>query len=195
MILIHGLYSFPWMLKWIGSQLEKHFNVVYFGHNSVKFGEATMHSLHELVMSLNKKGVKKVILAGHSMGGLLAKKYSQIHDNKLHYIVTFGTPHQGSKMGKLLDTCGLIGTAGDSGITKKLTEETSVPFLNIVGSIKNPFLQKTMPLLAHSDGTVSVAEAKTEHATKEVEVDATHLGLLTSQEVISEILHFDKNLT
>lgn len=191
LILIHGLYSFPWMLKWIGQQLEKKFEVVYFGHNSVRYGDSTMHSLHELVLDLNKQGIKKVVLAGHSMGGLLAKKYSQMHGDKLHYIVTFGTPHNGSKLGKILDSFGLIGSAGESGITRKITEETKIPFLNIVGIIKNPFLQKTLPLLAESDGTVHLNEATTSHATKEVIVDATHLGLLTCEEVVDEILRFD----
>ena len=195
MILIHGLYSFPWMLKWIGQQLEQKYNVVYFGHNSVRYGLPTMHALHELVLSLNKQGVKKVVLAGHSMGGLLAKKYSQMHGDRLHYIVTFGTPHNGSKLGKILDSFGLIGSAGESGITQKITEETKIPFLNIVGIIKNPFLQKTLPLLAESDGTVHVSEASTTHATKEVFVDATHLGLLTCSEVVNEIIRFDSEQT
>lgn len=192
LILIHGLYSFPWMLKWIGQQLEKKFDVVYFGHNSVRYGESTMHALHETIQKLQKKGVRKVVLAGHSMGGLLAKRYSQLHGEKIHYIVTFGTPHKGSKLGKILDSFGLIGSAGDSGITKKIDEKTNVPFLNIVGVIKNPFLQKTLPLLTESDGTVHVSEASTQHATKEVFVDATHLGLLTCGDVVHEILNFEK---
>jgi hypothetical protein len=49
-------------------------------------------------------GAKKVILVGHSMGGLAAREYIQSYSNDdVAKIVTIGTPHQGADVTKLPD--------------------------------------------------------------------------------------------
>ncbi|GAB3544597.1 hypothetical protein GCM10027343_19970 [Noviherbaspirillum agri] len=54
--------------------------------------------IHETVERIcNETGHDKVILVGHSMGGLVARAYLRVHGNKrIAKVITLGTPHHGT---------------------------------------------------------------------------------------------------
>jgi len=106
-ILIHGLYHnvsawifYQWLLKRKGFR-----NTYAFGYSS------TSGSVDELLQKLdhriNELGRQlpshRVILIGHSLGGLLARFYVQDKKNteKVAAVVTLGSPHQGTKLAAL----------------------------------------------------------------------------------------------
>jgi pimeloyl-ACP methyl ester carboxylesterase len=106
-ILVHGIYHNPaawtlyhWWLKRAGFK-----NVYAFSYNS-------WHSnFDECLQQLNTFVKKicfllpgrKVILLGHSLGGLLCRAYADATDmqSDVAAVITLGTPHQGSKMAVL----------------------------------------------------------------------------------------------
>ncbi len=51
---------------------------------------------------LSETGADKLILVGHSMGGLVARAYLQSHGEvRVASLVTLGTPHQGSELARI----------------------------------------------------------------------------------------------
>ncbi|MDY0042462.1 MAG: alpha/beta fold hydrolase [Desulforhabdus sp.] len=106
-ILIHGLYHnvTAWILyKWLLNR--KGFRNTYaFGYSSANGNvEQLLEKLDQLINELGKKlPQQRIILIGHSLGGLLARFYVQdrSHAAKLAAVVTLGTPHRGTKLAAL----------------------------------------------------------------------------------------------
>lgn len=138
-ILIHGLYSAPWMMLSLKALFLKNgFICETFKHKSVAYSEKTIQDLNLLVdTAKSRHAVPKVILFGHSMGGLISKKYATSFPENVSHVITAGTPHNESVIGHVANLMNLLGSAGQSGITKKehLEWPMDIPFLNIIGTL------------------------------------------------------------
>ncbi|MEK6967076.1 MAG: alpha/beta fold hydrolase [Nanoarchaeota archaeon] len=100
--------------------------------------------LKELIDKVQfRTGSPKVILAGHSMGGLVARRYLQIFGNeKVDRLIVIGTPNKGIE-GNVAAFCPVIGAkrecedmSEDSIFLKKLNsgEPSKIPLFNIIGT-------------------------------------------------------------
>jgi len=106
-VLVHGLVPNPgcwalyrWMLKRNGFT-----NSFAFGYNALKY------SFDELLAQLDRTitqvveplGQKRVVLIGHSLGGLIVRAYADLPENaeKVAAVITLGAPHQGTKLAVL----------------------------------------------------------------------------------------------
>jgi PGAP1-like protein len=151
--------------------------------------------LHTLLTSL-----QDVHLIGHSMGGLVIRNYlHKYHDiANIKSVVTIATPHNQSicahTMSKSLFRK-VLGTAGDSGLTKPLKEwESNIPIGCIAGLSKSKmsanFFIMFNPKEDDSDGTVYVEEALLNNATDKIILKGSHTGLLFKKEVATQCLYF-----
>ncbi|PIW26892.1 MAG: hypothetical protein COW30_13000 [Rhodospirillales bacterium CG15_BIG_FIL_POST_REV_8_21_14_020_66_15] len=81
---------------------------------------------------------RRVILVGHSMGGLAARAYLQAHDygGDVAALVTIGTPHQGSVVAQLQFTAGVMAGPPMPPFTveRAVYEEILQPLLRLAGS-------------------------------------------------------------
>ena len=97
-ILLHGLHMHSWVMKPLADMLEKQgFDVALFGYYSV------WHTMPQHTQALAEFVEKHdtgepLHFAGHSLGGLVLRHFAAAHPEKITgRIVTFGTPHQGSR--------------------------------------------------------------------------------------------------
>jgi triacylglycerol lipase len=102
-ILLHGLFQNRSCLFWLQHRLR----AVGYQH-SISINTPPWRDLETLTESLAKMvdelrfklKVDKVILVGHSMGGMIARNYVQNRGGAAHVhgIITLGAPHHGSKL-------------------------------------------------------------------------------------------------
>lgn len=132
-ILLHGLFMNKIFMKFMEKNLSKNnMKVLNLNYSTVKFSEEQVKKVIEQIDHFRQD--EPVILVGHSMGGLIARKIYAIRPDFVKAIVTIGTPHNGSVVGLLGQKYKMIGTAGESGLVNKLPDwQGDVPLLNIMG--------------------------------------------------------------
>ena len=114
-ILLHGLFQNRSCMYWLQYQLRAtgYTRVISISTPPWRDLETLTEKLAKKVDELNIKwNAEKVILIGHSMGGIIARNYIQNRGGNKHTLamITIGSPHHGSKlapfavssMGKLL---------------------------------------------------------------------------------------------
>jgi len=102
-ILLHGLFQNRSCLFWLQFRLR---SAGYL--QTISIGTPPWRDMETLTESLSKKvdelrirlKVDKVVLVGHSMGGMIARNYIQNRGGAAHVygMVTLGSPHHGSKL-------------------------------------------------------------------------------------------------
>lgn len=199
-ILLHGLFMTPQVMKRLEkSLLLKGYDVYHFSYPTVRFSkEEVLKKLDALVQSLD---YKKIFFVGHSMGGLVARLYFTDYEPQLNdtAVITLGTPHQGSTIGKYLKQTSLgfiLGTCGQAGIIEPIPQwEGKIPLGSIMGISNygvNTLLKKFHGKQSINDGTVFLEESVLENATDHAMVKSTHFTLLFNPEVITQIDCFIK---
>ena len=134
-ILLHGLNSssdcwsqaYDYLLESGAYSSAQIVNASYKSSNKVSFDDNTHkynvveHNMKNLYAQLYAVGIAstRYDLVGHSMGGILSRKYAQEVDARtVNRILTFDTPHSGSSLGLLPDKLNinlldvLLGNAG-----------------------------------------------------------------------------------
>ena len=102
-ILLHGLFQNRSCLLWLQHRLKAagYQQVISINTPPWRDIEALSEQLAKKVDELRiHLKVEKVILIGHSMGGLIARNYVQSRGGSAHVqaMVTLGSPHHGSKL-------------------------------------------------------------------------------------------------
>jgi len=102
-ILLHGLFQNRSCLFWLQHRLKAsgYRQVISINTPPWRDIEALSEELAKKVDELRiHSKCEKVILIGHSMGGLIARNYVQSRGGATHVkaMVTLGSPHQGSKL-------------------------------------------------------------------------------------------------
>lgn len=199
-ILIHGLFMHSIVMKFMERQFKRlGYTVHQFSYRTVKYSDDTLHQLDELIKKIN---TEKLYLVGHSMGGLVSRQYIEKFGTNSHKdisVVTVGTPHYSSRLGKHLEK-GILkiifGTSGDSGITKELPQwSEKVPMGCIAGEYPvgiNHIFTKLVHK-APSDGTVFLDEAILDNCTDSIIVKSSHTGLVYSKNVVMQCHYFFDN--
>ena len=119
-VLAHGLYMRKEVMLILKKAMEfRGYSVYNFNYSTVKFNDQTVLDFKEFVEKIPHD---EIYFAGHSMGGLLMRKYLEEHKPKFKdsCLVTIGTPHKGSSLGKFVETSPIsfvLGTAVNSGVT------------------------------------------------------------------------------
>ena len=145
---------------------------------------------------------RRLVLVGHSMGGLDARWVASRHDpqRRITHVVTVGTPHRGTRLAewasraprlrarlvRLLDRGGLrdLTPEGAARLGDAMPDRPDVTYLSLAGSLSAPDLPpffRPLGELLHAaeganDGLVGVRSAA--WGTSSATVAADHLGLI-----------------
>jgi triacylglycerol lipase len=83
--------------------------------------------LNERIELLNKLSPSRIVLVGHSMGGLVCRAWLASHEpNKVSQLITLGTPHQGSQTARWFWASNLVQMRPLSAWLTKLATNTKV---------------------------------------------------------------------
>ena len=193
-VLVHGLWFGAWSLGLLSRRLQKA------GFASMPFRyRTTRASLEEHAAALRRfigsRGDPELHFVAHSLGGLVTlRMLADNSDLPPGRVVLLGSPLQGSASarkstalpggGRLV---GAVQPALSSGITMPLTGRDigmiagsrSIGLGLLLGGLDGP-----------GDGTVAVAETRSEGLREHRVLPVTHTGMLFSKEVAREVARF-----
>jgi pimeloyl-ACP methyl ester carboxylesterase len=192
-VLIHGLYLHGLSLGLLAHRLRRAgYRTVLFSYPSLRNSvPASAQALAERVAALD---TPRVHFVAHSLGGLIVRHLlistAAVPPGRT---VTLGTPHQGSRVARLLSGGKLKGLLG-RGIEQALLDPpTAWPAGRELGSLAgtlNVGLGRLFSVPAPADGTVTVAETRSPGMTDHVCVPVSHTGLLFSARVAEQVRSF-----
>lgn len=171
-ILLHGLFQNRSCLLWM------HYRLRAAGyHKIISINTPPWRDMEALTEGLAKKvdelrinlKVDKVILVGHSMGGMIARNYVQSRGGAayVHGMITLGSPHHGSKLAPF----------ALSAMGKTLLPGSS--FLRQFNSVVWPEEVKAVSICTRYDNIVLPADSGKMDGSQQVELDGMgHTALL-----------------
>lgn len=196
-VFIHGIWMNGWELSWLRYKLSQAgFQTYLFHYHSVlNRPEKNIEKLSDFLKSLHEP---KIHLVAHSMGGLLVNQFLTIHDeSKIDRVVMMGSPINGSAVAQYLNhktyAKFLLGHSGESGLLGDGPElQTSRPVCMIAGKkrLGIGMLLAGSVVSAESDGTVNIDETTDKKLLEHHVVDAGHVSMLWSKEVLEIIKKF-----
>ena len=187
-ILIHGFRKGVKDMQFWKSQLASIENADILTPNlPTTFGsfERCMEVLEDFIQPHNPEKYSAIYIAGHSMGGLLAREYLQRKKfSNAKRLVCVGTPHKGSKLADITLLCPLVGkiwkpllSLKSSARLKLTTPEIPNLEIGAIVSINNTHWAGKFFLSKNSDGLVESfsAQASDAKATTYVKVPHAHM--------------------
>lgn len=129
-------------------------------------------------------GQDRVMLLGHSMGGLLVRAYATRHPDRVAAVICVAAPHHGTALGDLL-------FGAESGPPPRRCRW--VHALNHESGEAIPVT--ALNVWTEQDNIVLPASSTRLHATRELEfVDLAHLGCIVDSQAISRLLQATEEL-
>ncbi|UQZ90916.1 hypothetical protein C4J81_17535 [Deltaproteobacteria bacterium Smac51] len=186
-LLLHAAVVGAWSLNLLGRRLEREgFKVINHDYPNRKL---TIFEAAEDILPLWKKVADEnpgpVHIAGHSMGGLVARRLLNLHQPpNFSRLITMGTPHKGSPLADSLHNWifyqWLFGPAGQDLITARPIDwpgpwPPAYEIGLVAGSV--PVGPGTLTLRGRSDGTVLAESSQPSGGTDYVTVPATHTSI------------------
>lgn len=188
-ILLHGLFQNRGCLFWLQYRLR---SAGY--HQVISINTPPWRDLETLTEGLAKKvdelrinlKVDKVILIGHSMGGMIARNYVQNRGGAAYVqgMVTLGSPHHGSKLAPFA-----LSPTG-----KTLLPDSA--FLRQFNSVSWPEETQAVSIYTRYDNIVLPAESAKMHGAQQVELDGMgHTALLFHPRSLQAVIDALSNIT
>ena len=188
-ILLHGLFQNRSCLLWLQQRLKTagYSQVISINTPPWRDMDASTESLAKKVDELRiKLKVEKVILVGHSMGGMIARNYVQ-HRGGSAYVeamVTLGSPHHGSKLAPF----------ALSAMGKSLLPGSE--FLTKFNSIPWPETTKATSIYTRYDNIVLPVESAKMEGAQLIELDGMgHTALLFHPRSLQAVTNALSNIT
>lgn len=194
MVFVHGL-----LMTGVDMTLLRHrvarggFAVKQFSYASIR--RAVEHNAACLQKYLNRIDAGVVHLVGHSLGGLVIRQL--FHDypaQRPGRVVTFGTPHQGSRVARVLSRWFAARLLMGRSLGILLGDAPPWPAdreLGVIAGTRGIGVGWLVPGLAEpNDGTVAVVETRLAQMTDYIEVPVSHTALLFSRETARQVCAF-----
>ena len=165
-VIVHGIFEHLDRYNYITKKLNDHgYNVYRYdarGHGRSEGGQGTLNNFDEYLYDLSiyinlirsNDPDLKIILLGHSMGGLVATAYACRYNNKIDYLVLSGACNQTPKIAKALKfiPTSLIpmikyknklgkGVCGDPEVVKEYNSDPLVGKYASLKMMKNVFIK------------------------------------------------------
>ncbi|NAW69903.1 triacylglycerol lipase [Vibrio sp. V27_P1S3P104] len=193
-IILHGLYMHSIVMHPLRQQLTKlGYQAIALSYNTLSINEEKLFLQIDAALDCKQSNV----LVGHSLGGLMIKRYlASRHPNTQHisHVITIGSPLQGASIVSKIEQLGLgmiLGNATEYGLKK---HHDSWHFPQKLGSIAGtlPIGMRTLLMgnQKESDGTVTVEETKIAGMTDHLETRTTHTSMLYNHYIAKQIDHF-----
>ncbi|MEO7760610.1 MAG: alpha/beta fold hydrolase [Casimicrobiaceae bacterium] len=158
-ILIHGLACNRGTWFWFRRQLEARGHCAFTIDCTPWFARIESYP-EQLAKAIDEvcgaTGARKVVLIGHSMGGLIARAYiDRMGADKIERTITLGTPHQGTWMTRFGFTPNILdmaeGSAWLTGLRAREGQRSSNPYANFTcifthhDNLVTPHINATLP--------------------------------------------------
>jgi len=190
-ILLHGIWTNGWVLYPLRQRLEKAgLDPVIFNYPSIS--RSFQENVNNLALFIEQIGVKKILLVGHSYGGLIACGLVNATaqglidlDIEIERCVFIGSPVQGSCVARHLSNLFIV----------QILTGKSLPVLKKGCAISSGMVQTAMVagdlnlglgmffMSGPGDGMVALKDTMAPWLDKHFVVHASHLGLLLSKKV------------
>jgi len=194
-ILVHGLWMRPWVMGFLARRLrQRGFRVWAFAYRSVRGGLAeNAQALARFAASVRSPVLHFV---GHSLGGLLILRMLLESGPSLPpgRVVVLGSPLTGSAVARRIS--GVPGLRQALGHAAEVLDPgiECLPAQREVGAIAGTATLGLGRLFAHleppHDGTVSVAETRSDGLADHLELPVSHTGLVLSKAVADAVARF-----
>lgn len=190
-VLVHGLFMGCFAMRYLAKTLRAAgFEVDCFAYNTVT---GSLQSAAERLVSYVHRDSGRVILVGHSLGGLVSMHASQnLETSRLHSVVLLGCPYQGAAAARVLRKL----TGGRrSRVAQALADwalltekpQAPVPVYTLSGTRSAGLGRVVCGFREPNDGTVSVAETYYPGATSCV-LPVSHTGMLFDARAAAQVV-------
>jgi triacylglycerol lipase len=180
-LLVHGLLSNRGVWWWFARRL-RHAGVLAVDSLDLRplFGDlnALADQVQARIQQLQAHGAQRIVLVGHSMGGLACRACLARHGaGPVVRLITLASPHAGSLCANWLPGANMLQMRPGSAWLSQLPVSLSVPTLALYGTHDNLVLPPSSGALTPADGTRSEAWAA-----------LGHLSMLFSKPVAERVL-------
>ena len=162
-LMVHGFMSNSGIWWWLARQLSRHAGAGVDSLNLTPvFGdiERYLPQLNQRIAQLRARGADRILLVGHSMGGLVCRAWLHDHvadgktaDGLRCSLVTLCTPWQGTRIARLLPGRNLAQMAHQSAWGKARLRRPDFPALSMYSAHDNVVIPYTSGIDEHIDST------------------------------------------
>jgi pimeloyl-ACP methyl ester carboxylesterase len=194
-VLVHGIWMSSLELVLLARRLRR------FGYRTLRFRYRSLrrpvrHNAACLARRVRQLPAGRVHLVGHSLGGLVVLQALQDHpDLVTGRIVLLGSPVGGSAVARRIHSHRLlrwlIGRSGEQGLLGGGRCWQGRQSLGVIAGRRSLGIGRLLGgLRGVNDGVVNLEETTLEGAQDGIVVESTHMGLLTSRLVASQVRAF-----
>jgi pimeloyl-ACP methyl ester carboxylesterase len=194
-VLVHGIWMSSLELVLLARRLRR------FGYRTLRFRYRSLrlpvrHNAACLARRVRQLPAGRVHLVGHSLGGLVVLQALQDHpDLVTGRIVLLGSPVGGSAVARRIHghrlLRWLIGRSGEQGLLGGGRCWQGRQSLGVIAGRRSLGIGRLLGgLRGVNDGVVNLEETTLEGAQDGIVVESTHMGLLTSRLVASQVRAF-----
>lgn len=182
-LLLPGFLCTPFYLKTLKYFLCKDGNHVYDWLCDMNLGPTpdVLDNIDKQINQLYYNHNKKITIIGHSLGGLYARYFANRYPDKIKHIICAGSPHRTNpKTSNLKYVFEKV-----TGLDINLLYEEYYPMVREVPKIK------VTNIFSKSDGIVKWYDCKDQISSSNInniEIECTHLGMMTNKNCIVNIL-------
>ncbi len=162
-LMVHGFMSNSGIWWWLARQLRRHGGVGVDSLNLTPvFGdiERYLPQLNQRIAQLRARGAERILLVGHSMGGLVCRTWLHDHvadgktaDGLRCSLLTLCTPWQGTRMARLLPGRNLSQMTHQSAWGKARLRTPDFPAMSMYSAHDNVVIPYTSGIDEHIDST------------------------------------------
>ena len=162
-LMVHGFMSNSGIWWWLARQLRRHGGAGVDSLNLTPvFGdiERYLPQLNQRIAQLRARGAERVVLVGHSMGGLVCRAWLHDHvvdgkttDGLRCSLVTLCTPWQGTRIARLLPGRNLSQMMHQSAWGKARLRTPDFPAMSMYSAHDNVVIPYTSGIDEHIDST------------------------------------------
>ena len=162
-LMVHGFMSNSGIWWWLARQLRRHGGAGVDSLNLTPvFGdiERYLPQLNQRVAHLRARGAERIVLVGHSMGGLVCRAWLHDHvvdgktaDGLRCSLVTLCTPWRGTRIARLLPGRNLAQMMHQSAWGKARLRTPDVPAMSMYSAHDNVVIPYTSGIDEHIDST------------------------------------------
>lgn len=197
-VLVHGIWMSSLELVLLARRLRRcGYRTLRFRYRSLR--RPVRHNAACLARRVRQLPADQVHLVGHSLGGLVVLQALQDHPGLVTgRIVLLGSPVGGSAVARRIHghrwLRWLIGCSGEQGLLGGGRRWQGRQSLGVVAGRRSLGIGRLLGGLSGvNDGVVNLEETTLEGARDDIVVESTHMGLLTSRLVASQVCAFLKH--
>jgi pimeloyl-ACP methyl ester carboxylesterase len=197
-VLVHGIWMSSLELLLLARRLRRcGYRTLRFRYRSLR--RPLRHNAACLARRVRQLPAGQIHLVGHSLGGLVVLQALQDHPDLITgRLVLLGSPVGGSAVARRINARRvlrwLIGRSGEHGLLGGGPRWGGWQSLGVIAGRRPLGIGRLMGGLgAVNDGVVNLEETTLNGAQDSIVVESTHMGLLTSRRVASQVCAFLKH--